>query len=48
MEVCIIGGGFSGIISAKYCKDEGLVPFVLEKSRSPGGIWRGYADEVGV
>ena len=48
MEVCIIGGGFSGIISAKICKSSGLVPYILEKSRSPGGIWRGYAGEVGV
>lgn len=48
MEVCIIGGGFSGIISAKVCLENGLTPVILEKSQSPGGIWRGYAGEVGV
>ena len=48
MEVCIIGGGFSGIISAKVCLSNGLIPFILEKSSSHGGIWRGYEGEVGV
>jgi Predicted flavoprotein involved in K+ transport len=38
MEACIIGGGFSGIISAKICIDYGLTPFVLNKGPEPGGL----------
>ena len=38
MEVCIIGGGFSGIIASKLCKDHGQIPFILNKSPEPGGL----------
>ena len=38
MEVGIIGGGFSGIISAKICLDNGFTPFLLEKVSLFGGI----------
>ena len=48
MEVCIIGGGFSGVISSKLCKDRGLVPFILNKTPSPGGLWKGVPNEIGV
>ncbi|OMJ65235.1 hypothetical protein SteCoe_38738 [Stentor coeruleus] len=48
MEVCIIGGGISSISAAKVCKDNGLVPFILDKSSAPGGIWKGHEGELGV
>ena len=48
MEVCIIGGGHSGIMSAKLCKDYGLIPVILDKQSSPGGLWLGSPNEVGV
>ena len=48
MEVCIIGGGHSGIASAKLCKDYGLIPVILDKQSSPGGLWLGSQNEVGV
>jgi cation diffusion facilitator CzcD-associated flavoprotein CzcO len=48
-EVCIIGGGFSGIISAKVCKSYGLTPFILERSQDPGGVWKeNNSDSVGM
>jgi dimethylaniline monooxygenase (N-oxide forming) len=48
MEACIIGAGFSGIISAKLAVDHGLVPFVLNKNSEPGGVWKGFDGEIGV
>ncbi|OMJ81893.1 hypothetical protein SteCoe_17531 [Stentor coeruleus] len=48
MEVCIVGGGLSAVVSAKICKDHGLVPFILNKSSALGGIWKGFEGEVGV
>ncbi|CAG9327113.1 unnamed protein product [Blepharisma stoltei] len=47
-EVCIIGGGAAGIISCKIAKDYGLVPCVIEKSNSFGGIWKNSDEEIGV
>ena len=47
MEACVIGGGFSGIISAKILLDHGLVPFIICKSPAAGGLWNGYPNEVG-
>ena len=38
MEVCIIGGGPCGIISAKVCLDNGLQPYILEKKNIFGGL----------
>lgn len=46
MEVCIVGGGFSGISAAKACKDSGLFPVILEKSNSFGGIWDVSTDKI--
>jgi cation diffusion facilitator CzcD-associated flavoprotein CzcO len=48
MEVCIIGGGFSGIASAKACKDYDFIPFVLSKDPEIGGLWRGGRDQIGI
>ena len=48
MEVCIIGGGFSGIISAKLCQDRGLLPYIITKDPAAGGLWNGFPNEIGV
>ena len=48
METCIIGGGFSGIISAKLCLDHGLTPYILCKSPHAGGLWNALPSEIGV
>jgi dimethylaniline monooxygenase (N-oxide forming) len=37
--VAIIGAGISGLVSAKYALENGLMPFVIEKSKSKGGLW---------
>ena len=37
--VAIIGAGISGLVSAKYALENGLMPFVIEKSKSIGGLW---------
>lgn len=37
--VAIIGGGWSGLYTAKYCKEEGLEPVVFEKASHIGGQW---------
>ena len=36
---CIIGAGGSGIVSAKYCLEQGYRVIVLEKESSIGGAW---------
>jgi hypothetical protein len=38
-RVAIIGSGPSGIVSAKYCAENGLRPVVFEKENRPGGLW---------
>lgn len=48
MEVCIIGAGFSGIVSSKVCLDNNLIPFILNKSSTTGGLWKGAPNEIGV
>jgi dimethylaniline monooxygenase (N-oxide forming) len=48
MEVCIIGGGYSAIISAKVSISQGLTPFILNKSPATGGLWKGSPNEIGV
>lgn len=48
MEICIIGGSFYGIASAKTSIDHGLVPFILNKDPEFGGIWNGYSDQIGI
>ena len=47
-EVCIIGAGPTGILSAKISLEYGLKPFVLEKSSSFGGLWNAGPSQVGV
>ncbi|CAG9318595.1 unnamed protein product [Blepharisma stoltei] len=47
-EVCIIGGGVSGIVSSKIAKDHGLIPYILDKSESWGGIWKDSPNSIGV
>jgi len=39
VDVVVIGAGISGILSAKYLKEEGLAFIVLEQSESFGGMW---------
>ena len=39
-EICIVGGGVSGIVSAKLSAIKGLVPIIYEKSSAFGGIWQ--------
>jgi dimethylaniline monooxygenase (N-oxide forming) len=47
MEVCVIGGGFSGIISAKLSKDYNLIPTIFEKKSRLGGIWNCLPGQIG-
>ena len=47
-EVCIVGAGISGIVASKVCLDHNLTPFILEKSRSSGGLWKSSDHEPGV
>lgn len=37
--VAIIGSGFSGIYTLKYCLDQGLDAWIYEKSPRIGGVW---------
>ncbi len=37
--VCIIGGGVSGILAMKYCKDNGLNYHLIEIKQSLLGLW---------
>ena len=39
MKVCIIGGGLSGTIACKYCKERGHRPIILEKTNNIGGVY---------
>jgi len=39
MEVCIVGGGFCGIVSSRVALDNGFIPFVLNTSSKIGGLW---------
>ncbi|MDQ2762137.1 MAG: NAD(P)-binding domain-containing protein [Pseudomonadota bacterium] len=43
-DVVIIGAGWSGLLAAKYCLDEGLRTLVLECRDGIGGVWR-YTDD---
>lgn len=38
-KVIIIGGGVSGIVSAKYALAAGIEPIILEKTSAIGGLW---------
>lgn len=48
MEVCIIGGCVSSIGAAKMCISNGFIRFILNKSSTPGGLWKGFEGELGV
>lgn len=39
-SVAIIGAGPSGLVSAKYARDYGLNPIVLEQNEDIGGVWQ--------
>ena len=39
-EICIIGGGVSGIVSSKISLSKGLKPVVFEKNSNFGGLWQ--------
>ena len=39
-EICIVGGGVSGIVSARLSAIKGLAPVIYEKSPAFGGIWQ--------
>ncbi|KAL1967172.1 hypothetical protein VTN77DRAFT_3463 [Rasamsonia byssochlamydoides] len=39
LHVAIIGAGISGLVAAKQCLDEGLVPTVFESRNRIGGQW---------
>jgi dimethylaniline monooxygenase (N-oxide forming) len=38
-SVAIIGAGVSGLCSAKYAIENGLIPTIFEKGDKPGGLW---------
>jgi dimethylaniline monooxygenase (N-oxide forming) len=40
-KVAIIGAGVSGLLSAKYAKENGFTPTVFDKKSTVGGIWSG-------
>lgn len=48
MSVCIIGGGFSAVISARVCQSNNLQVTIINKQASPGGLWTGCPTEPGV
>src|SRR5919106_475761 len=43
-DVIVIGGGWSGLLAAKYCLAEGLTTVVLEGRDRVGGVWA-YTDD---
>ena len=43
IDVVVIGGGWSGLLSCKHAKEEGLSVKVLEKREDLGGVWK-YSD----
>jgi cation diffusion facilitator CzcD-associated flavoprotein CzcO len=38
-NVCIIGGGVAGVVTARILKDEGIPCTLFEKTGSLGGVW---------
>ena len=46
--IAIIGGGPSGLATAKHLLEEGLRPIILEQSASIGGQWNASAPHSGV
>ena len=39
-EICIIGGGVSGIVTSKISLSKGLTPVIFEKNSNFGGLWQ--------
>lgn len=48
VDVCIIGAGISGVVTAKCLKDANFSVVVLEKSDYVGGLWHYSEDNYGV
>ena len=46
--IAIIGGGPSGLATAKHLLEEGMRPIILEQSASVGGQWNAAAPHSGV
>jgi NADPH-dependent 2,4-dienoyl-CoA reductase/sulfur reductase-like enzyme len=44
-DVVVIGGGWSGMLVAKHCKEHGLKVRILEKHTFLGGVWK-YQEDV--
>jgi dimethylaniline monooxygenase (N-oxide forming) len=44
-DVCIVGGGWSGLVACKYMLQEGLSAVVLEATDHIGGVWHYREDE---
>jgi thioredoxin reductase len=47
-QVAIVGGGPSGIVTARWLLAQGFEPIVLEQSDGLGGQWNGHAPHSGV
>ena len=47
MSIAIIGGGFSGLYSLKYCLEHGLDATLFESTDDLGGVWKYRADTGG-
>src|SRR5579859_7803629 len=47
VEVCVIGGGVSGIAAAKALREQNLSVQVFEKGSQAGGLWR-YQNDNGL
>jgi len=45
-RIVIVGGGYTGITSAKACIEAGLEPICYEKTDKIGGLWRFREDDV--
>jgi dimethylaniline monooxygenase (N-oxide forming) len=42
-EVCVVGGGFAGIITAKTLRQDGFKVTIFEARSSYGGVWNSKA-----
>ena len=46
-DVVVIGGGWSGMLVAKHCREHGLKVRILEQSDFLGGVWKYQEDTPG-
>lgn len=44
-DVLVIGSGWSGMLTAKHCRENGLTVRIIEKSDYAGGVWK-YNEDV--